>query len=61
MVWIFVWLDTQERIHKMVMQYCSLGRGKQFRFSPVSRLQGYSLDIVTSLYRANAVYLLCVK
>ena len=30
---------------------------KQFRFSLVSRLQGYSLDIIASLYRANDVYL----
>ena len=30
---------------------------KQFRFSLVSRLQGYALDIVASLYRANEVYL----
>jgi hypothetical protein len=30
---------------------------KQFRFSLVSRLQGYALDIVASFYRANEVYL----
>ena len=30
---------------------------KQFRFSLVARLQGYALDIVASLYRANEVYL----
>mgnify|MGYP000882364081 CR=1 FL=1 len=30
---------------------------KQFRFSLVGRLQGYALDIVASLYRANEVYL----
>lgn len=30
---------------------------RQFRFSLVSRLQGYALDIIPSLYRANEVYL----
>ena len=30
---------------------------KQFRFSLISRMQGYALDIVEELYYANDIYL----